>query len=150
MAGNAGGVRLPSAEWNPARAERHSAWDNQGMALLDFFRRKAAPETITPQLDDTVAQRLAAAGKDPNKVEAVPAEPLEIPAKPALPGFAGTVRFELTIDETGKVRAVSMDDAPYAHVEPLEQWAYGWRFQPARMEGKTHPCRMVYEVSWQA
>lgn len=120
------------------------------MAFLDLFRRKAQPDPVKPQLDESVAQRLAAAGQDPAKVQAVPAEPLDIPLKPALPGFSGTVRFELTIDDTGKVRAVAMDDAPFDHVDSLETWAYAWRFEPAVMEGRKHPCRMVYEVSWKA
>jgi hypothetical protein len=117
------------------------------MGLLDRFRRKT-PDPVKPQMDGTVAQRLAAAGKNPDTIQAAPAEPLEIPLKPALPGFQGTVRFELTIDAQGKVRAVAMDDAPPAHITDLEAWAYAWTFEPARMENEAHPCRMVYEVSW--
>jgi hypothetical protein len=118
------------------------------MSLLDLFRRKDAAAPVKPQMDGSVAQRLAAAGKDPSTVQAQPAEPKEIPLKPALPGFQGTVRFELTIDAVGKVRAVAMDDAPMDHVAELEGWAYAWTFEPARMEDEAHPCRMVYEVSW--
>ena len=119
------------------------------MGLLDRFRRNV-PDPVKPQLDTSVAQRLAAAGKDPATVQAIPAEPREIPLKPALPGFQGTVRFELTIDAEGKVRAVAMDDAPLEHVGELENWAYAWTFEPARMEAEAHPCRMVYEVHWKA
>ncbi|HJU83551.1 MAG TPA: hypothetical protein VJ600_05030 [Holophagaceae bacterium] len=120
------------------------------MGLLDFLKRKDRATPVTPQMDRTVAQRLAAAGKDPATVQATPAEPLEIPSKPLLPGFEGMVRFELTIDDQGKVRAVAMDDAPPAFVSELEAWAHAWTFEPARMEGKAHPCRMVYEVHWSA
>lgn len=120
------------------------------MGLLDRFRRKDRATPVTPQFDGSVAQRLAAAGKDPATVQATPAEPLEVPTKPQLPGFEGMVRFELTIDDQGKVRAVAMDDAPPAAVAELEAWAYAWTFTPARMEGRAHPCRMVYEVQWSA
>ena len=117
------------------------------MGLLDRFRRpKAAP--VTPQFDEAVARRLAEAGKSPDKVQAVPAEPLDIPKKPRLPGFTGTVKLELTLDEAGAVRAVAMDGAQPAHVSELEAWAHAWRFRPASMEGTPHPCRMVFEVSW--
>ncbi|HTL98576.1 MAG TPA: hypothetical protein VL181_07210, partial [Holophagaceae bacterium] len=78
------------------------------MGFFDRFRpAKAAP--VTPQFDDAVARRLAEAGKQPGQVQAVPAEPLEIPKKPDLPGFRGLVKLELTLDEEGTVRAVSMD-----------------------------------------
>lgn len=117
------------------------------MGFLDRFRRPAAP-SITPQFDDAVARRLAEAGKSPDTVQAVPAEPVDIPSKPELPGFTGTVRLELTLDEQGAVRAVAMDGAPAAHVGDLEAWAHRWRFRPARMEGKAHPCRMVFEVPY--
>ena len=117
------------------------------MGFLDRFRgAKATP--VTPQFDEAVARRLEEAGKRPDQVQAVPAEPLEIPKKPELPGFTGLVKLELTLDEAGTVRAVSMDGARPAHVSDLEAWAHAWRFRPASMEGKPHPCRMVFEVSW--
>jgi hypothetical protein len=118
------------------------------MGFLDRFRRAAPAPALTPQFDDAVARRLADAGKSPDKVQAVPAEPLEIPKKPDLPGFSGTLRLELTLDEKGAVRAVSMDGAPAAHVGVLEAWAHSWRFRPATMEGQAHPCRMVFEVPY--
>jgi hypothetical protein len=46
------------------------------------------------------------------------------------------------------VVAVQMDGAPFAHVAALEAWASSWLFTPAKMEGKAHPCRMVFEVTW--
>ena len=117
------------------------------MGIFDRFRRAKAP-SLTPQFDDAVSRRLAEAGKRPDKVQAVPAEPLDIPKKPDLPGFTGLVKLELTLDERGEVRAVSMDGARPAHVAELEAWAHAWRFRPASMEGQPHPCRMVFEVSW--
>lgn len=117
------------------------------MGLLDRFRRaKAAP--VTPQFDEAVSRRLADAGKRTDQVQAVPAEAIEIPKKPELAGFTGTVKLELTLDETGVVRAVAMDGAKAVHVGELEAWAHAWRFRPATMDGKSHPCRMVFEVSW--
>jgi len=95
-----------------------------------------------------VAQRLAAAGKDPARVQARPAEPLEIPPRPALPGFAGTVSLELTLDAAGRVAEVRLDGAPEAVAAELAAWARRWRFTPARLEGQAHPCRMVFQVSW--
>ncbi len=118
------------------------------MGLFDRFLRDKPTPVVTPQFDDAVARRLADAGKNPDTVQAIPAEALEIPPKPALPGFIGTVRLELTLDDTGTVRAVAMDGAPAAHVGVLETWAHSWRFRPARMEGKVHPCRMVFEVPY--
>ena len=112
-----------------------------------LFRSKAEPG-LKPEFDASVAQRLAAAGKDPKRVEALPAELMEMPQKPSLSGFAGLVRLELTVDERGKVVAVEMDDAPFEHVTILESWAHDWTFTPAKMEGKAHPCRMVFEVTW--
>lgn len=114
--------------------------------LARLFRRPAPP--VTPQMDDAVARRLAAEGKDPKTLVAEAAEPREIPTKPALPGFAGMVRFELTMDAEGAVKAVQMDGAPFDHVAALEAWAYAWTFKPALLEGRPHPCRMVYEVHW--
>ena len=118
------------------------------MGFLNRFRRPKPEPPVTPQFDDAVARRLADAGKNLDTVQAVPAEALEIPKKPDLPGFNGTVRLELTLDEQGAVRAVSMDGAPAAHVGALEAWAHSWRFRPASMEGKAHPCRMVFEVPY--
>lgn len=103
---------------------------------------------MKPGFDSSVAQRLAAAGKDPNHVEATPAELLVMPEKPALADFKGMVRLELTLDEGGKVVSVQMDGAPFAHISALESWAHAWTFSPATMEGKAHPCRMVFEVNW--
>lgn len=114
--------------------------------LLRRFRVASPP--VTPQLDETVAARLAAAGQHPDRVAAEAAEPKEIPAKPALDGFRGMIRFELTLDAQGQVVAVQMDGAPYDVVTALEAWAYGWSFTPARLEGRPHACRMVYEVHW--
>jgi len=71
-----------------------------------------------------------------------------MPEKPALAGFKGMVRLELTIDDAGKVVSVQMDGAPYGQVSILENWAHAWSFTPALMEGKAHPCRMVFEVTW--
>ena len=117
------------------------------MGFLDRFRRaKAAP--VTPRFDDAVARRLLEAGKSPEKVQAVPAEAVDIPKKPDLPGFTGLIRLELTLDATGAVRAVTMDQAPPEHVAALESWAHSWRFRPASMEGQAHPCRMVFEVPY--
>ena len=73
---------------------------------MNFFRRlfgSSPAPPVKPEFDSSVAQRLAAAGKDPARMEATPAELLEMPAKPALPGFKGMVRLELTIDAGGKV-----------------------------------------------
>ncbi len=118
---------------------------------MNFFRRlfrSKSTSILEPQFDASVAQRLAAAGKDPHRVEAIPAALLEMPAKPALPGFAGLVRLELTLDVAGKVRAVQMDGAPFDQVSTLETWAEQWAFTPAKMEGEAHPCRMVFEITW--
>ena len=115
--------------------------------LRSLFRSEREPP-VKPEFDAAVAQRLAIAGKDPNRVEALPAELLELPGKPVLTGFQGMVRLELTLDEAGGVRSVQMDGAPFDHVATLESWAMGWTFSPAKMEGKAHPCRMVFEVSW--
>lgn len=103
---------------------------------------------VKPEFDASVARRLAAAGKDPNRVEATPAELLVMPEKPALEDFKGLVRLELTLDERGKVVSVQMDRAPFDHVSTLESWAHAWTFSPAMMDGKAHPCRMVFEVTW--
>ena len=103
---------------------------------------------VKPEFDSSVAQRLAAAGKDLNRVQATPAELLKMPEKPGLTDFKGLVRLELTLDERGKVVSVQMDGAPFQHISVLESWAHGWDFSPARMDGKAHPCRMVFEVTW--
>lgn len=118
---------------------------------MSFFRRIFGSNTtppVKPEFDSSVAQRLAAAGKDPSRVEAIPAELLEMPTKPALPGFSGLVRLELTLDDGGKVVAVQMDGAPFDQVSTLESWAEKWTFVPAKMEGRAHPCRMVFEITW--
>ena len=121
---------------------------------MNFFRRifgsSAMPSmpSMKPEFDASVVQRLAAAGKDPNRVEATPAELLVMPEKPILGGFKGMVRLELTLDEGGQVVSVKMDGAPFAHISSLESWAHAWTFSPAMMEGKAHPCRMVFEITW--
>lgn len=115
--------------------------------LNRLFSSKLEPQ-LKPEFDASVAQRLAAAGKDVNRVRAVPAELIEMPKKPSLPSFMGMVKLELTVDERGKVVAVEMDGAPFEHVTILESWAHDWTFTPAKMEGKAHPCRMVFEVTW--
>lgn len=137
-----------SAKWRVQTGELGQEWDNRFMGFLDRLRRTKPTPPVAPQFDDAVARRLADAGKSPETVQAVPAEPLEIPKKPDLPGFQGTVRLELTLDEKGVVRAVSMDGALPAHVGELEAWAHTWRFRPASMEGQAHPCRMVFEVPY--
>jgi hypothetical protein len=114
--------------------------------LASLFRRPTPP--VTPQFDEAVARKLTAEGKAPATLVAEAAEPSHIPPRPVLPGFSGLVRFELTMDAEGAVKAVQMDGAPFDHVTALEAWAYGWTFRPARLEGKPHPCRMVYEVHW--
>ena len=119
--------------------------------MLSLFKRlfvPSAPEGVTPQFDASVSQRLAAAGKDATQVQAVAAEAFDIPPKPVLVGFEGTVKLELTLDAQGKVVGVQMEGAPFTHVGDLEAWAHQWRFTPAMLEGQAHPCRMVFEVSW--
>ena len=117
-----------------------------------LLRRPATPPDPAPgpapALDGTVAQRLAAAGKDPARVQAQAAEPLEIPPRPDLPDFSGTVSLELTLDATGRVTDVRMDGAPEAGATEVAAWARTWRFSPARLEGEAHPCRMVFQVRW--
>ncbi len=115
---------------------------------MGFFERFRRAKPVKPQFDSSVAKRLEEAGKRTDQVQAIPAEPSEIPPKPALVGFKGTVKLELTLDDQGVVRAVAMEGARAADVTELEAWAHGWRFTPARMDGKVHPCRMVFEVSW--
>lgn len=115
--------------------------------LARLLGRGTAPK-IEPRLDEAVARRLEAAGKVPDRVEAVPAEPVRIPAKPELAGFLGMIRFELTLDAAGRVTGVALDGAPHPHRPALEAWARAWTFTPARLDGATHPCRMVYEVHW--
>jgi len=118
---------------------------------MNFFRRifgSNATPLVKPEFDSFVAQRLAAAGKDPNRVEATPAELREMPEKPTMAGFKGMVRLELTLDGGGKVVSVQMDGAPFDHVSTLESWAENWTFIPAKMDGKAHPCRMVFEITW--
>ena len=121
---------------------------------MNFFRRifgsSAMPSmpSIKPEFDASVVQRLAAAGKDPNRVEATPAELLVMPEKPILGGFKGMVRLELTLDEGGQVVSVKMDGAPFDQVSTLESWAEKWIFTAAKMDGKAHPCRMVFQITW--
>ncbi len=119
---------------------------------MNFLRRifgsSPTPPTVKPEFDSSVAQRLAAAGKDPGRVEAIPAELVEMPEKPALADFKGMVRLELTLDDAGKVVSVQMDGAPFNQVSTLESWAGKWTFIPAKMERKAHPCRMVFEITW--
>ncbi len=118
---------------------------------MNLFRRlfgSSPGPRMKPEFDSSVAQRLATAGKDPNRVEAIPAALLEMPEKPAFPGFKGMVRLELTLDSGGKVVSVQMDGAPYDQVSTLESWAEKWTFTPAKMEGNAHPCRMVFEITW--
>lgn len=117
------------------------------MSWLTRLLRRPAP-LPQPALDDTVARRLAAAGKDPARVQAQPAEPLEIPPRPALPGFTGTVSLELTLDATGRVAEVRLEGGPPEAAAELAAWARAWRFSPARLEGEAHPCRMVFQVAW--
>lgn len=113
-----------------------------------LFRPRVPPDGPTPALDDTVARRLAAAGKDPARVQAHPAEPLDIPPRPALPGFTGSINLELTLDATGRVAEVRLEGAPPESSAELTAWAQGWRFSPARLDGQAHPCRMVFQVAW--
>lgn len=118
---------------------------------MNFFARlfRKTPESLPrPALDAAVAERLAREGKDPGSLAMRSAEPASVPEKPQLPGFSGTVTFEMTVDAQGAVKAVALSGADYAHVGELEDWAYGWCFRPALMEGKPHPCRMVFEVRW--
>ncbi|WP_285724112.1 energy transducer TonB [Geothrix rubra] len=117
------------------------------MSWLTRLLRRSAP-LPEPALDHSVAQRLAAAGKDPARVQAQPAEPLEIPARPLLPGFTGTVSLELTLDATGRVAEVRLEGGPPEAAAELTAWARAWRFSPARLEGQAHPCRMVFQVAW--
>lgn len=112
-----------------------------------MFGRAQAP-CVEPRFDEAVARRLEAAGKAPDRVQATPAEPVEIPARPPLTGFQGMVRFELTLDAAGRVSGVAMDQAPEVHRRALEAWARSWTFAPASLDGQPHPCRMVYEVHW--
>lgn len=117
------------------------------MSWLTRLLRRPAP-LPEPALDDSVTRRLAAAGKDPARIQAQPAEPLEIPTRPTLPGFAGTVSLELTLDAEGRVVEVRLEGATPEDRPALAAWARTWRFSPARLEGAAHPCRMVFQVSW--
>ncbi len=118
------------------------------MFLKSLFRRTRPEPPLSPELDEAVARKLAAEGKDPGAVASRAADPREVPPRPELAGFNGSVRLVLTLDGLGDVKAVAMDGAPYGHVQELEAWAYGWKFHPAILDGKPHACRMVYEVSW--
>lgn len=118
--------------------------------MLEFLRRLFGPRTppVEPQLDEALRLRMEADGMNLNAVVAEAAEPKAIPPKPALAGFQGRVRFEMTLGPEGTVKAVQMEGAPYDHVGELEAWAYAWTFKPAQLDGKPHACRMVYEVHW--
>ncbi len=118
------------------------------MFLKSLFRRANPEPSVTPELDESVARKLAAEGRDPETVTSRAAEPREVPPRPTLGGFKGTVRLVLTLDGLGEVKAVAMEGAPYEHVQALETWAHGWKFTPAILDGRPHACRMVYEVSW--
>ncbi|HJV21332.1 MAG TPA: hypothetical protein VJ570_01490 [Holophagaceae bacterium] len=119
------------------------------MSFLKSLFRRATPEApVTPELDEAVARKLAAEGKDPGTVASRAAEPREVPPRPDLGAFKGAVRFVMTLDGLGEVKAVAMDGAPFEHVQALEAWAYAWKFRPAILDGQPHACRMVYEVSW--
>lgn len=118
------------------------------MNFLAHLFRKTPDPLPRPALDAAVAERLAREGRDPDSLAMRSAEPESVPDKPQLPGFSGTVTFEMTVDASGAVKAVALSGADYAHVGVLEAWAYGWRFRPALMDGKPHPCRMVFEVRW--
>ena len=118
------------------------------MFLKSLFRRTQAAPEVVPQLDASVAQRLAKEGKDPDAVTSRAAKPFEIPPKPDLAGFRGTVKLEFTLDAQGAVKAVALEGCPYAHVAAVEAWAHGWRFEPAILDGGPHACRMVYDVAW--
>lgn len=118
------------------------------MFLKSLFRRTQPESHVTPELDEAVVRKLAAEGKDPGAVASRAAEPRQVPPRPELGGFKGSIRLVLTLDGLGDVKAVAMDGAPYEHVQVVEAWAYAWRFHPAILDGKPHACRMVYEVSW--
>lgn len=119
------------------------------LSRLRRLFRPAEPETrVEPVFDADVSARLRAEGKNLNALLAEAAEPAFLPPKPTLEGFAGQVRFELTLDARGAVKAVQMEGAPYAHVGELEAWAYAWTFRPAMLDGRPHACRMTYEVHW--
>lgn len=118
------------------------------MFLKSLFRRAKPEPPVVPELDEAVARKLEAEGRDPGAVPSRAAEPREVPPRPELGSFKGSVRLVLTLDGLGDVKAVAMDGAPYEHVQAVEAWAYGWKFHPAILDGKPHACRMVYEVSW--
>lgn len=118
------------------------------MFLKSLFRRATSEPPVTPELDEAVARKLEAEGKDPRAVASRAAEPRDVPPRPELTGFKGSIRLVLTLDGLGDVKAVAMDGAPFEHVQVVEAWAYGWKFTPAILDGKPHACRMVYEVSW--
>ncbi len=129
------------------------AESNRGVGHWDMLARlrrlfAPAPPAVDPQLDEAVSRKLAAEGRDPQATRREPASPRSIPDKPPLPGFSGTVRFELTLDAEGRVKAVQMEGAPFDRVSDLEDWAYAWEFHPALLDGHPHACRMVYEVTW--
>lgn len=118
------------------------------MFLKSLFRRAQPEAPVTPALDEAVARKLAAEGKDPGAVASRAAEPRDVPPRPDLGAFKGSVRLVLTLDGLGEVKAVAMDGAPFEHVQVLEAWAYAWKFHPAILDSKPHACRMVYEVNW--
>lgn len=118
--------------------------------MFDWLRKRFSPTStaVTPQFDADIERRLAQEGKQASALVADAAAPLEIPPKPLLPGVAGMISFEMTLDAEGRVTAVQMSGAPFNHVTELEAWAHAWTFQPARLEGKPHACRMTFEVHW--
>jgi hypothetical protein len=116
--------------------------------MLERFKRFLNPASPKPQFDEEVRQRLEREGRNPQTLVADAAEPLEIPPKPHLDGFAGLVRLDLTLDAAGVVQSVQMEGAPFNEVAQLESWAYAWTFKPALLDGKPHPCRMTFEVHW--
>lgn len=51
-------------------------------------------------------------------------------------GIEGTVRVFVTIDESGKVAAVTSSDGPVVLRRSAEEAAKGWKFHPTMVEGK--------------
>ena len=118
------------------------------MFLKSLFQRPQPEPAVTPELEEAVARKLAAEGKDPGAVRSRVAEPRDVPPRPELGAFKGAVRLVLTLDGLGDVKAVAMEGVPFEHVQAVEAWGYAWKFNPALLEGKPHACRMVYEVNW--
>lgn len=118
--------------------------------MLERIKRflTPTPPRVEPQLDEAVRKRLEGEGKNLNALLADAAEPLVIPPKPALEGFSGRIRLEMTLSAEGQVKAVQLEGAPYNQVAELETWAYAWTFKPAFLDGRPHACRMTFEVNW--